>query len=138
MNRIVRQISVIGLFMLAVTIGVNAQANQQYRAEVPFSFEANGRHYAAGQYSVGPLSQMSVPGAIAIRNIGNGNSAVLGISAPQGDSNWDKPGRLTFVKENGRYTLRDISTATFSMKMKASKSRTAELAEVVAIDLKKK
>jgi len=138
MNRIIRQISVIGLFMLAVTIGVNAQANQQYRAEVPFSFEANGRHYAAGEYSVGPLSQVSVPGAIAIKNLENRSSAVLGITALQGDDNWDKPGRLTFVKENGRYTLKDISTATFQMKMKGSKSRTAELAEVVAIDLKHK
>ena len=137
MNRIVRHISVIGLFMLAVTIGVNAQANQQYRAEVPFSFEVNGKHYSAGQYSVGPLSQMSVPGAVAIKNVQNGNAAILGISALQGDSNWEKPGRLTFVKENGRYTLKDISTATFSMKMKTSKSRTAELAEVVAIALKK-
>ena len=137
MNRIVRQISVIGLFMLAVTIGVNAQANSQYRAEVPFSFEANGKHYAAGQYAVGPLSQMSVPGAIAITNVGNGKAAILGINSLQGDVNWNKPGQLTFVKENGRYTLRDISTATFSMKMKASKSRTTELAEVVAINLKK-
>ena len=137
MNRIVRQITVIGLFMLAVTIGVNAQANQQYRAEVPFSFEANGKHYAAGQYAVGPLSQMSVPGAIAIRNVESGNAAVLGINSLHGDVNWDKPGRLTFVKQNGRYTLKDISTATFTMKMKASKSQTAELAEVVAIALKK-
>ena len=137
MNRIVKQISVIGLFMLAVTIGVNAQANQQYQAEVPFSFEANGKHYSAGQYSVGPLSQMSVPGAIALRDIGSGKAAVLGINSLDGDRDWNKPGRLTFVKENGRYILKDISTATFAMKMKGAKSRTAELAEVVAIDLKK-
>jgi len=137
MNRIVKQISVIGLFMLAVTIGVNAQLNQQYRAEVPFSFEANGKHYAAGQYSVGPLSQMSAPGAIALRNIGSGKAAVLGINSLDGDNDWDKPGRLTFVKDNGRYILKNIATATFTMKMKGSKSRTAELAEVVAIDLKK-
>lgn len=137
MNRIIRQISIVGLFMLAVTIGVNAQASQQYRAEVPFSFEANGRQYAAGEYAIGPLSQVSVPGAIALRNLENGHGAILGINALQADTNWNKPGRLTFVKENGRYTLRDISTATFTMKMKRSKSRTAELAEVVAIDLKK-
>lgn len=136
MNRIIRQISIVGLFMLVVTIGVKAQATQ-YRAEVPFSFDANGKHYAAGQYSVGPMSQVSAPGAIAIQNLKNGNAAILGINSLHGDANWDKPGQLTFVKENGRYTLRDISTATFTMKMKASKSQRAELAEVVAIALKK-
>lgn len=143
MNRILRQVSFIGLFVMAVTLGVNAQVSQQYRADVPFSFEANGKHYAAGEYSVGPLSQISSPGVIAIRDMRTGNARLLGATTVQGDNNWDTPGRLIFLKINGRHTLSQISTATFKMKMKAQKARSAELAkaasdsEVVAVDLKK-
>jgi hypothetical protein len=136
MNRIIRQISVIGLFMLAVTIGVSAQSNQQYRADVPFGFDVNGKHYAAGEYSVGPVSQVASPGGIAIKDLQNGNAQLLGINSQQGDRNWDKPGQLSFLKMNGRYILTDISTATFKMKMKTSKARDGELAEVVAVRLK--
>jgi hypothetical protein len=144
MNGIVKQITVVGLFMLAVTVGVNAQVSQQYRADIPFSFDANGRHYQAGEYVVGSLSQVSTPGAIAIRDLRSGNARVLGIISTQGDGNWNQPGRLNFVKEDGRYTLSQISTATFAMKMKVRKARSGELAsgassngEIVAIDLKK-
>ena len=142
MNRIVKQVSIIGLFMLAVTVGVKAQANQQYRADIPFSFDANGRHYAAGEYTVGPLSQISIPGGIALRERKSGNARVLGVTSTQGDNDWDKSGKLTFIKDNGRYTLSQISTATFAMKMKARKARSSELAsgashaEIVAVDLK--
>ena len=129
--------------MLAVAVGVNAQANQQYRADVPFSFDANGKHYAAGEYAVGPLSQISSPGGIALRDLQTGNARLLGIASQTGDDNWNKPGRLIFVKENGVYRLSQISTATFQMKMKGRKSNDDQLAkaspssrEVVAIDLK--
>ncbi len=141
MNRIIRHASVIGLLVLAVTIGANAQSAQQYRAEIPFSFDAAGKHYEAGKYSVGPVSQSS-PGGIGIVDLQNRNVRVLGITSLQGDDNWDKPGRLTFVKTNGRYTLNQISTATFKMKVSSKMSKSGDLArgsssnpEVVAIDL---
>lgn len=139
MNRIIRQVSVIGLLVLAVTIGVSAQADQQYRAEIPFSFEAAGKHYEAGKYSVGPLSQASTPGGIAIRNVQNGEARVLGVNSVQGDNNWDKAGKLTFLKINGQYRLSQISTPTFGMKMKSKRSDLAQAGatrpEVVAINL---
>lgn len=141
MNRIIRQASVIGLFLLAVTIGVSAQANQQYRAEIPFSFEAAGKHYEAGNYAVGPLSQASSPGGIVLRDSRNKVARVLGVNAIQGDNNWDKQGKLTFLKVNGRYTLTQISTPTFIMEMKSRKSKgdlakqTPADAQVVAINL---
>ena len=122
MNRIIRQASLIGLFVIAVTIGANAQSDTQYRAEIPFDFEARGKHYEAGNYSVGPLSQAATPGGIAIRDIRNRNARILGVVSLSGDNDWDKPGILTFVKVNGRYTLSQISTATFTMKLKSRKS----------------
>jgi hypothetical protein len=143
MNRIIRQVSLIGLFMLAVTVGANAQGNQQYRADVPFSFEANGKHYSAGEYTVGPLSQIANPGGIALRNLDTGKARILGVTSNHGDNDWNVPARLIFLKVGGQYTLSQISTATFKMKMKAQKARSAELAkggsdpEIVAVDLKK-
>ena len=143
MNRIIKQASLIGLFMLAVTVGVKAQGSQQYRADIPFSFEVNGKQHAAGEYIVGAMSQVSAPGAIALRNLKSGRAQVLGVTSQQGDIGWDNPGKLTFLKTDGRYTLSQISTATFKMKMKVQKARNSELAKeasdpaVVAIDLKK-
>ena len=138
MNRIIRQVSVIGILVLAVTIGVNAQSDQTYRAEIPFAFEAAGKHYEAGTYSVGPLSQTAARG-IAIRDLKRGNYRLLGLS-DAGNNNWNKPGSLTFQKVNGQYMLSQISTATFKMKMKSKKSDDGQLAggaprDVVAIKL---
>ena len=111
----------IGLLVMAVVIGANAQASQQYRAEVPFDFEAGGKQYAAGKYSVGPLS-----GAIAIRSLETGNMRLLGVSALAGTNDWINPGTLDFHKVNGRYTLSRISTPTFQMEMKIQKRLVAK------------
>ena len=143
MNRIIRQVSLSGLFILTVALCANAQASQQYRADIPFSFEANGKQYSAGEYTVGPMSQVSAPGAIAIRNLDTGKTRVLGVTSQQANRSWDDPGKLIFLNVDGRHTLSQISTATFKMEMKGQKVRSAELARggsdpaIVAIDLKK-
>lgn len=111
----------IGLLVLAVTIGASAQTSQQYRAEIPFDFEARGQHFAAGQYSIGPLSEVS-QGGVALRNLRKGGVRVLGLNALGGNGDWNKPGTITFLKINGRYRMSEISTATFSMKIKGPKS----------------
>ena len=140
MNRIISQASFIGILMLAVVMGAAAQSSQHYRADIPFGFEAGGKQYEAGKYSVGPLSQGS-QGAVAIRNMQNGTMRILGIAQLQGDGNWDDAGRLTFLKVGGSYTLSQISTATFKMDVKSKKVKGQELArrastsESVAIDL---
>src|SRR5678816_2007434 len=101
MNRIIKQASLIGLFMLGVAMVASAQSSQQYRADIPFNFEANGKHYAAGEYAVGPLSQISSPSGIALTNVETGNARLLGVASQQGSNNWDIPGRLTFRKVDG-------------------------------------
>ncbi len=129
------------LFVMTLAIGVNAQEPQKYRAEIPFSFEAAGKQYAAGQYSVGPLSQVS-RGGIAIRNVKTGNARVLGLTTLDGNHDWSKPGTLTFLKINGQYRLSQISTATFVINVKDRRAKMGDLAkaaspmtEVVAIKL---
>lgn len=140
MNKIIRQAGVIGILVLAITIGAMAQSSQQYLAEIPFGFEAAGKHYSAGKYSAGPLSK-TAPGGIAIRDIQDGNIRLLSMNSLQGDNVWDKPGTLNFLKVNGRYMLTQISTAMFKMKVRRQKliselaRGTARDTEVVAIEL---
>ena len=120
MKRILKQASVIGLFVLAVSIVANAQVDQQYRAEIPFDFDAAGKHYAAGTYAVGPLSSS---GAVAIRSMENGKMRVLGLNVIPGNNDWDNPGTLTFQKVGGRHQLRQISTATFKMAVRIPRAK---------------
>ena len=138
MNRIIMQAGFIVLCVFAVSLGVNAQTAQQYRAEIPFNFDAAGKHYTAGQYTVGPLSSEN-GSAVVIRDLQKRRASVLGANTLSGNNDWDKPGTLTFVKINGQYRLSQISTATFSMKIKAPKVLIAEATsptpEVVAIRL---
>ena len=136
MNRIFMQASVVVLFVLAVSAGVSAQSEQQYRAEIPFSFEAGGKHYAAGTYSVGPLSQVSSPGGIVIRDTQSKKSRILGVNSMHGDNNWDKPGTLTFLNVGGQYKLSQISTATFRMNLRGKGAKSSEMAERASSDSK--
>ena len=130
MNRTIIQASLLILFVSAITVGVNAQVSQQYRADIPFSFEANGRSYESGKYSVGPLSQLTMSG-IAIRGLGKqSRSGILGPVAHAGTNDWDSPGTLTFLNVDGRYKLIRVSTATFSMNMKSRKDRDGDLAKL--------
>ena len=143
MNRIIKQLSLIGLFMLGASIAASAQSSQQYRADIPFNFDIEGKHYAAGQYEVGSLSQVSSHGGISIRNLETGRARVLGLTSQTGSDSREGLGRLTFLKVDGLYTLSQILTPTFKMKMNAGKVRGGELAkgvsgsEIVAVDLKK-
>ena len=135
MNRILKQASAIGLLVLAVAIGVDAQSDQQYRAQIPFDFEAAGKHYAAGEYTVGPVSK-----SIAIRDLQTGSTRLLGPNVQAGTGNWDMPGTLSFQKIGDRYTLIQIKTPTFKRDVKVSKARAelakAELATPVVVALK--
>ena len=126
MKRIISQTGAIALFLLAVTIGLNAQSDQQYRAEIPFDFEAAGKHYAAGSYSLGVVS-----GAVMIQDRQNRHMRVLGLNTQPGTNNWDVPGTLTFRRIDGLYTLSQIVTATFKKEMKISKPK-GELAKGAA------
>ena len=126
MKRIISQTGAIALFLLAVTIGLKAQSDTQYRAQIPFDFEAAGKHYAAGSYSVGLAL-----GAVTIRDRQNGHMNVLGMNPQVGSDNWDIPGTLTFRKVDGLYTLSQIVTPTFKKEMRISKTK-GELAKAAA------
>lgn len=101
--------------LAVVAVSISAQSSQQYRAEIPFSFEAGGRQHSAGKYRVGEVGS----GAIGLLNLQNGKMRILGITTLPG--NWSSRGTLSFIRTNGRYRLSEITTPAFRMKMKAKK-----------------
>lgn len=136
MKRTIIRSSVMVVVVLAVAIGISAQTSPQYRAEIPFSFEAGGRQHSAGQYRVGEIGS----GAIGLLNLQSGKMRILGVAPQPGNDNWNSRGTVTFVRTNGRYRLSEISTPSFKMKMKARKVKdtVADLAsaeQVVKIHL---
>lgn len=131
MKRIIVQAGLMAVGVLVLAIGAHAQVSQQYRAEIPFDFEAAGKQNAAGKYTVGPVSAVS-EGPIAIRSLDSGKSRMLGVNTLGGTGNWDKPGTLTFIKVNGRYYLSAIKTATFGMKIKRTRTAVREVASASA------
>lgn len=117
--------TVMVLAVLAVSISINAQSSQHYGADIPFDFEVRGQQYGAGKYRLAPLS-VSSPGAIGLREMKSGEVRILGMSSAAGTNNWDNPGTLTFIKVNGKYRLSEISTATFHLRMKGTKTDVRE------------
>ena len=118
--------------------GVAANAQVQYRAEIPFDFNAAGKAYTAGGYSVGQIS--SGGSALVIRERKTGKARVLGQAMPNGSSR-DWHGKLIFLKADGVYTLSQIITPSFEMKLKKTKTdvrmagSSAAKMETVAINL---
>src|SRR5262245_2415442 len=98
--------------------GIAANAQTQYRAEIPFDFEVAGNVLTAGEYSVGNIS----PGgtALIIRNRKTGKSRMLG-SANMGAPSWNgSTGKFVFIKADGRYTLSEVVTPSFAMKLRGT------------------
>ncbi len=109
----------VGSVLILGVVG-NAQISQQYRAEVPFDFHANGKAYAAGDYSIGPMASHSSQGALALRERKTGKMRILGLVMSSLRSREDA--KLVFLKSDGRYTLSEVITPTFGMKMRRTKT----------------
>jgi hypothetical protein len=117
--------------------GVAANAQSQYRAEIPFDFNAAGKAHTAGDYLVGPIGANSP--VVAIRDRKSKKLNLLG-QARNGSGRWDGTGKLIFLKADGVYTLSQIVTPSFEMKLKKTMTDvrmagSAVKEETVAINL---
>ena len=99
--------------------GIAANAQDQYRAEIPFDFQAAGVTHKAGEYSVGRISPATP--VLVIRNRKSTKSIMLG-HANLGGVSRDANGKLIFLKADGRYTLSEIKTPSFAMKLRKTKT----------------
>ena len=118
-------------------LGVAANAQTQYRAEIPWDFNAAGAAFAAGSYTVGQVGP-SGP-ALILRNRKSGKARLLGHKNM--GANWEGNGKLIFLKADGVYTLSEVQTPSFAIKMRKTKtdvrmaSGSAAKLETVAIVL---
>ena len=99
--------------------GIAANAQSQYRAEIPFDFHAAGAVWTAGGYMVGPIGSSSQ--VVAIRSRNTKKVRILG-SSRGGSDRWDGKGKLIFLKTDAGYTLSEIVTPSFAMKLKKTKT----------------
>jgi hypothetical protein len=125
--------TVIALAVLAVSFSIKAQSAPQYSADIPFNFEVRGKQNPAGKYKLRSMSLTS-PGAIGLCEAKSGRMRILSASAHLGSSNWDKPGTLTFQKINGKYILSEVSTPTFSLRMKTVKTDVRDVDNIALAD----
>lgn len=130
--------SVVGLVILAAV--VSAQAQTQYRANVPFDFQVGQKNYRAGEYFVGLLGQDSQSKIIVIRDATGRNSYAI---APTISDSKPETAILVFNRYADRYFLAEINAPSFNAELSKSKSE-AKLAggdkpqkETVAMTKKK-
>ena len=124
MKRLIALGSLVVGSVLILGVSANAQIFQQYRAEIPFDFHAGGATYQAGEYRLVPLRTDSAQSAIRLQDVKNRKSRLLG-PVTLGTTSWNVKGKLLFVKADGHYTLSEIVTPTFEMKMKSAKPSVA-------------
>ena len=126
MKRIILSSSVLVILVLAAAAGVSAQSSQQYKADIPFDFEADGRQHSAGSYRVGSVSVIGSR-ATGLLDIQSGKMRLVGRIAQPGNSGyWAERGTLTFLKVNDRYVLKEISTPSFKLKMRDRRIKVAD------------
>ena len=127
-------------FALFVTVFASGQSATRYRVNIPFDFQAHGENYAAGEYLIGPLDSVVNKSSLAIRSVESRKTSLLGFSTLVGDV---RPGngKMVFVRQDGLYTLSEITTPTFGLKVDHSKEKyvsgkiAASKAEAVSITL---
>jgi hypothetical protein len=124
MKRLIALGSLVVGSVLILGVSANAQIFQQYRAEIPFDFHAGGATYQAGEYRLVPLRTESAQSAIRLQDVKNRKSRLLG-PVVLGTISWDVKGKLIFVKADGHYTLSEIVTPTFAIRMKNTETSVA-------------
>ena len=117
-----KRLLVIGSLMvgsvLILGVSANAQIFQQYRAEIPFDFQSGGATYSQGEYRLVPLRADSTQSALRLQDVKNGTSRMLG-PVMLGPIDREVKAKLIFVKADAQYTLSEIVTPTFAIKMKS-------------------
>src|SRR5687767_11304910 len=121
MNKTTLQISsVIGLAILILMAGISAEAQNQYRAYIPFNFTIDQKSYEAGNYVI---EANSATNAIVVRDAKASRSHIIMITRRQ-DYSKVTGATLVFDLYDSQYSLSVIRTPSFAMRL--SKSRTKE------------
>src|SRR4051812_25324545 len=68
-KQMMRTLLMLGLFAMAGVANAQAQARNEFRAQVPFTFTVNNRVFPAGEYSFERTPTGSSRDVLAIRNL---------------------------------------------------------------------
>ena len=106
------------LILAAIALGGSTlgfgQLTGSYSAKVPFDFSLKTSSMKAGEYRIRPVLTGSGLGYLEIIDVDHNRSRILATTALS-DYTWDSnaPNTLTFINDNGHYTLASINTKTF-------------------------
>ena len=120
-------VSIVALAFVTA-VAANAQSGgRKLKADIPFDFVVGSRTLAAGQYTVGQISDSS-PGAIMVRSNQGGHSAIRMTNAVTSSAPKRRTA-LTFVRYGNTYFLSQVWIAGSSEgreMLKSKKERAAE------------
>lgn len=112
--------SLTGLAVLILLVAVSANAQNEYRAHIPFDFTIGGKAYKAGNYILDPLNRAAANTPVAFRDAEGGNSHIIMV-APGQDYSKIEVATLVFNRLETQYSLAGIRTPSFIVKLPQSK-----------------
>lgn len=108
----------VGLIILIAV--VSAQAQTQYRVQIPFDFNIGQKSYRSGEYSVGLLSQAADQKVIVIRDAKGRNSYAVMPTRAESGARVDAA-KLIFNRYEDQYFLAEITAPAFNAELFKSK-----------------
>ena len=115
MKKLIQICSVLALAIAFAIIPANAQSGQKVSADVPFDFNAAGKHYSAGKYN---LKVAEVRSNIAVLYLTDGEGKVLDtiLASSTGDAPVGEA-QLAFNNYDGQRFLSSISASGLSYRL---------------------
>ena len=110
-------ITAIGTLVLSALAALPSAAQPpDYVAEIPFDFRVGGTDFKAGSYSILTMSVGGNAGPIVLRSRDGSTQRLMSNYFP-GSRKRSSVGKITFVSVAGVYTLRDVITPSFEVKL---------------------
>ena len=98
-----RILAILGLVLLAAA-SASAQTIQPSQVKVPFAFQVGSEHFAAGTYTIGTISNLT----LTVR--GNAGGAFASMK-PEGNGKAVASSKVVFRRVGGQYFLAQVWTA---------------------------
>jgi len=109
----------IRMLFLTLTIVIAGMAavssygqSTNYRGTVAFDFTARGKKMKAGDYNL-----RAIGGGLVMQQRNGKSAVILGIAANRSSNTSDK-GKIIFVRNGDSYTLTEIATPAYNLKLK--------------------
>jgi hypothetical protein len=113
MKSIAIKISFLSVLILGLgLVSAQAQSSARYRGTIPFDFTARGAKMKAGEYILGDFSH-----GLMLRSQKGRSAAILG-PASNTSGTYEEKGTLVFVRNGDSYTLTEVNTAAYKLKIK--------------------